>query len=180
VLKLTIEVSAGYELYTGKKLPDNLLEEIMDKKEFLSILREALEGEVDSRVVEQNISFYNDYISSQANKSEEEVIEEIGDPRLIAKTIIETESSSGGQTGGGYYSYYSGSYNDSTDYDNRSSSQYNRVYHVKWYHMVLIALIALVLLTTLIRIGWFMIKFLFVFSVPIIFIFLLWILFRKR
>ena len=66
----------------------------MDKKEFMDILRQSLQGEVDDNIIEQNIRFYNEYISSQRGKNESEVIKEIGDPRLIAKTIIETAKAS--------------------------------------------------------------------------------------
>ena len=59
----------------------------MRKTEFLQELREALDGEVSASVIQSNISYYDQYISQEAAKgrSEEEVIEEIGSPRLIAK-----------------------------------------------------------------------------------------------
>ena len=62
----------------------------MRKTEFLQELREALDGEVSASVIQSNISYYDQYISQEAAKGrrEEEVIEEIGSPRLIAKTII--------------------------------------------------------------------------------------------
>ena len=154
----------------------------MNKKEFLDLLRQSLAGEVDNRILEQSISFYNEYISSQSSKSEEEVIKEIGDPRLIAKTIIETENASYRETDNRdkYVNY-----NNSDDYngysrsnDNRSSP--NKIYHLKWYHMALIVLILIFLFIFLIRIGWILLRLFFVFFVPIIFIGLLLALFRKR
>ncbi len=152
----------------------------MDKKEFLDILRQSLEGEVDNSILEQSISFYNEYISSQSDKSEEEVIIEIGDPRLIAKTIIETENISRGEAGSNYNSNINRSYEYTTDNDNPGSANYNKVYHIKWYHMVLIAIIFVFLFVFLIKIGWMLIRLFFMFFVPIIFIVLLWSLFRKR
>lgn len=154
----------------------------MDKREFLGLLRQALEGEVDNQIIEQNISFYNEYISSQSYKSEEEVIEEIGDPRLIAKTIIESEGSSRGEADSNYNSYNNRDYGYSDDNNssyNGSSSQ-NKVYHVKWYHMLLVAIIIILLFTLLIRIGWMLLRLFFVFFVPIVFIALLLSLFKKR
>ena len=61
----------------------------MRKTEFLQELREALDGEVSASVIQSNISYYDQYIRQEAAKGrrEEEVIEEIGSPRLIAKTI---------------------------------------------------------------------------------------------
>ncbi|NLO09778.1 MAG: DUF1700 domain-containing protein [Clostridiales bacterium] len=151
----------------------------MNKKEFLNILRQYLEGEVDNSILEQSVSFYNEYISSQLNKTEEEVINEIGDPRLIAKTIIDTENTAHGDAGN-YNSYDNRGYDYTGDNDNRSSSNNNKVYHIKWYHMVLIAIILVFLFAFIIRIGWMLIRLFFVFFLPIIFIALLWAMFRKR
>ena len=155
--------------------------DIMNKKEFMDILRQSLIGEVNDSVIEQSINFYNEYISSQSDKSEEEVIDEIGNPRLIAKTIIESEKASYGETEN-REKYSNRSYhNDYTrENDYRSSLNKNKVYHLKWYHLLIIAIIILFLFSFLIRIGWILLKLLFVFFVPIVFVLLLLVMFRKR
>ena len=63
----------------------------MSRQDFLQPLREALLGEVPGNVIEENIRYYYDYISTEVRKgsAENEVIASIGDPRLIAKTIME-------------------------------------------------------------------------------------------
>ncbi len=74
----------------------------MTKREFLEKLRLALSGRVSSEVVTDNISYYEDYINTEIRKgkSEEEVLEALGDPRLIARTIAETNPSQTGGSGG--------------------------------------------------------------------------------
>ena len=64
----------------------------MTRYEFTERLRTALMGEVPSTVIEENIRFYDRYISDEIakGKSEEEVLAGLGDARLIAKTILET------------------------------------------------------------------------------------------
>ena len=64
----------------------------MSKQEFLEKLRQALTGRVASSVVTENIKYYEDYINVEVRKgrSEEEVLGQLGDPRLIARTIAET------------------------------------------------------------------------------------------
>ena len=156
----------------------------MDKKEFMDILRQSLQGEVDDNIIEQNIRFYNEYISSQRGKNESEVIKEIGDPRLIAKTIIETAKASDNSESGDWNNVgsnrsYSDEYAEKKDYY-RGHTHNKRVYHLKWYHMLLILLVLFFLIFVLIRISWIIIKLLFAFIVPIIFIGLLLTLFRKR
>lgn len=63
----------------------------MNRYEFISTLRTALTGKVPATTVEDNIRYYEEYIEIQLRqgRSEEEVLEGLGDPRLLAKTIIE-------------------------------------------------------------------------------------------
>ena len=64
----------------------------MNRHEFMGGLREALTGEIPEPVIEENIRFYNSYISDEIEKgrSEADIFAELGDPRLIARTIAET------------------------------------------------------------------------------------------
>lgn len=64
----------------------------MRKSEFLEKLRLALNGRIPYEQVEDNLNYYEDYINTQIRlgHSEEQVMQELGDPRLIAKTIIGT------------------------------------------------------------------------------------------
>lgn len=63
----------------------------MDRYEFISTLRTALTGKVPATTVEDNVKYYEEYIEIQLRqgKSEKEVLAALGDPRLLAKTIIE-------------------------------------------------------------------------------------------
>lgn len=65
----------------------------MRRKEFLDVLRQQLSGQLQEGKVAAHIRYYEDYIQSQVNKgiSEKEVLESLGDPRLIAKTLLETD-----------------------------------------------------------------------------------------
>lgn len=62
----------------------------MGKQEFIDRLRTALNGRISPKLVLENVNYYEDYINTQIRlgRSESEVLEELGDPRLIAKTII--------------------------------------------------------------------------------------------
>jgi len=67
----------------------------MDRGEFLSVLRESLEGFIPMEDVEKNIQFYRNYFE-ESEQTDREVIEELGDPRLIARTIIDAYKASKG------------------------------------------------------------------------------------
>ena len=62
----------------------------MGGQEFLDKLRLALSGQVAASQVEESIAYYREYISTQIRmgQSEETVLRNLGDPRLIAKSII--------------------------------------------------------------------------------------------
>lgn len=73
----------------------------MNKQEFVDRLRMALNGRVSPGLVMDNVNYYEDYINTEIRKgrTEEEVLESLGDPRLIARTIIQTN---GGDNRTGY------------------------------------------------------------------------------
>lgn len=70
----------------------------MNRQEFLNTLRSQLSGEISSREVEENIRYYDEYIRDavENGKSEFQILNEIGSPLLIARTIIETSNKAKG------------------------------------------------------------------------------------
>ena len=62
----------------------------MTRQEFLTRLREALESELDRRTVQENVDYYNSYIIEETAKGRQEsdVIAELGDPWVIARSVI--------------------------------------------------------------------------------------------
>ncbi|MBQ9550646.1 MAG: DUF1700 domain-containing protein [Lachnospiraceae bacterium] len=68
----------------------------MNREQFLSELRQALSGSISPSSVNENIRFYEEYLDTEIRKgrTEEEVLSELGDPRLIARTIIDTSDTS--------------------------------------------------------------------------------------
>ena len=67
----------------------------MNKREFLNKLNEFLSYELPAPIVREKLSFYSDYIDREASsgKSTAEVIDGLGDPQLIARTIIDAAKS---------------------------------------------------------------------------------------
>lgn len=63
----------------------------MTKQEFVDGLTTALNVTGDIRLINENRQFYNDYIDGEIAKgrTETEVLDELGDPRLIAKSIMD-------------------------------------------------------------------------------------------
>ena len=63
----------------------------MNREEFLAGLKTALNGNIDSALVQENLEYYNQYIMEemQKGKSEQEVIQMLGEPWILARTIID-------------------------------------------------------------------------------------------
>lgn len=101
------------------------MERFMTEQQFLNILEQTLSGEIPAHEVRSNLQYYRDYINSKKSvKSEEEVMLELGDPRLIARTIIDTYrlNHPGMQFEGSKESYQGNTYKDvnshEKDYEN--------------------------------------------------------------
>ncbi len=69
----------------------------MDRTEFIDRLQHALSGGVSSSQVAENVRYYREYIDMEIRKgrSEEDVLGSLGDPRLLAKSIIEANKRAG-------------------------------------------------------------------------------------
>ena len=65
----------------------------MSKQDFLDGLRRSLSGGLEPQEINEHIRYYSDYIESQIRRGtpEEEVMASLGEPRLIAKTLLGME-----------------------------------------------------------------------------------------
>ena len=127
----------------------------MSREEFLSTLREALTGEVPEAVIADNLNYYRNYLTQEMEKGRtvDEIVEEIGGPRIVAQTIIDT-CEAGGESGGyteASDGSYGGSYGDGSPYedggqqDGAGRSPHIHYYDLnKWYWKILIPVILIV------------------------------------
>lgn len=126
----------------------------MTRQEFLEQLKTSLQGEVSAQVLQENLRYYDDYIASEARngRAESEVIDEIGDPRLIARTIIDTTAGSKSvfesyeETDTGYGQGRSGYSRDS------SGSSIHFYDFSKWYVKLAAAVIVMLIVIMLLAI----------------------------
>ena len=84
----------------------------MSQKEFLEELRTALSGKLSAQAVLENIEYYRNYIEGEvrSGKSEAQVLEMLGDPWILARTISDaqdgTDDSIVNEAGGSDYGAY--------------------------------------------------------------------------
>ncbi len=67
----------------------------MTKTEFLSQLKRELTGNINPQAVQENIEYYDRYIMDEvrSGKSEEDVVQILGDPWVLAQTLIGVKNS---------------------------------------------------------------------------------------
>ena len=63
----------------------------MSRQDFIDALKRALYGKIDDFTLADHIQYYEGYIAQEiaSGKSEQEVLNELGDPRRIARTLLE-------------------------------------------------------------------------------------------
>ena len=117
----------------------------MNKQEFVDRLRMALNGHVSPGLVMDNVNYYQDYINTEIRKgrTEEEVLESLGDPRLIARTLLDTETGANApySDAGSAYEQKSGS--------ERVKQKSFKLDFSTWYGKLLAILIAAIVLVIL-------------------------------
>ncbi len=136
----------------------------MVKKEFLDILRESLAGNVPVSEIEENIRYYKDYIENGA-ESEEEALGQLGDPHLIARTIIDSFKASKGPMADFYTEqarneYSSGTFEEdgsrAEDEDNGYTEYKYKAefgHKFKWYEKLVLAVIIIGIISLVLFIG---------------------------
>ena len=133
----------------------------MSKTEFLDILYNQLSGRMPEGNVAAHVQYYRNYIEDEQQKghTETDILNELGDPRLIARTLLDTEVGAGNpQNGSTYSAIYNEADSDYNEYDSSDSARG----HVKkhsfkldlstWYGKVAVILIAAVVLLLLVTI----------------------------
>ena len=94
----------------------------MTKEQFMMELEQSLQGEVSAYELSDSLTYYRQYFEDEIRngKSEEDVIRELGSPRLIARSIIDAHGNEDYREGS--YSNYGSSY-DSERGDIENSGQ---------------------------------------------------------
>lgn len=130
----------------------------MNKEEFLQELKDALAGDVPETVIRDNVNYYSSYLSQEmANgRSVDEIVTEIGEPFIVAKTIIEYYEAGGERAGEAGYGSYRETDADGADrektWNRRTQNPYPHMHYIdlnKWYWKLL-GMVILFLVVTLI------------------------------
>lgn len=102
-----------------------------------------------------HVRYYEDYIQSQVHngRSEEEVLAELGDPRLIARTLIDTDDGTEVYDESGYTeeSYGADDYADSSAGSTTGRTRSYKLDLSTWYGkaiVIAVAVVIVILLTT--------------------------------
>ena len=146
----------------------------MSREEFLKGLGEALAGEAPEAVIRDNLSYYREYITQEMAKGRtmDEIVAEIGEPRIVARTIIDScEASGEALSGTGSYGGIGGYQDDgASGYGSRQGQGPNIHYFNlnKWYWRILIPILFIIILVTALNVVGGLFYLLFRFAGPIL------------
>ncbi|WP_455716913.1 DUF1700 domain-containing protein [Anaerosporobacter sp.] len=125
----------------------------MTKEEFIKDLRESLYTEIPSIEIENNVRYYSEYIDNQlrSGRTIDQVMGELGDPRLIARTIIETSKLGKTNYNNTYDNSYQEEYPNGSDSYNDNEHGYSKTYNFNGkiplrYRILGIAILALIIM----------------------------------
>lgn len=139
----------------------------MSRREFLEILRGQLSGQMAQGKAAAHVRYYEDYIQSQvrSGRSEADVLAELGDPRLIARTLIDTDDGREVCDESGYAeeSYGSDDYAESPSGNAAGKTKSFRLDLSTWYGKAIViaaaVIIVILLATVLVAVAPFVITF---------------------
>lgn len=103
----------------------------MTKREFINILNDELKNSLDNDNLKKQLDYYDNYISTEVEngKKEVEVLSELGDPRLIAKTIKQVNGDNMISDDTSYNDNYS-KHNYNNSHSNTSNKNTNSNYYI--------------------------------------------------
>ena len=135
----------------------------MYRAEFLDILKTQLSGQMHEGKIAAHLRYYEDYIQSKVRGGtpEEDVIAQLGDPRLIAKTLLDTDT--GEEV---YEESRSYSESDTGDYGNQEEKNWKKKLNLStWYGKLIVIAAAAVVIFLLVSVLAAVLPFLIVFAV---------------
>lgn len=130
----------------------------MDRREFIAELRREMSGGFSTAEIEDAVSYYEDYIDMQIKKGkrEDEVLRQLGSPRLIAKSMKAAGRGTGGAMGGRAGRYASGGsafFNEepSRDEDTDSDGRMHTFRIPLWLVLLIVLFVLIVVLSFVFR-----------------------------
>lgn len=151
----------------------------MRKKEFLDTLRMQLQGEMTPGEIEGHIRYYDEYITDAVlnGKSEEQVIEELGSPVFIAKTLMDTaEAEEKEECDERYGQAYGASDEQEDAYSGRMHTFHVSPFVLRWVIPIVLVLLLFLILSLLGTVVAFAARFI----VPILLVVLVISIFKKK
>lgn len=146
----------------------------MTKIEFLEELKLTLEEELPYKEVENNLRFYQEYFNNKNYAtSENEIIEQLGNPRLIAKTIIDTYKISQGpmyKRKDDRTQRVNTNENEKQENAHQGNYSFHTNHSMTWYQKLIIVIILIVIVAVVLFIGGILLHLFFTIGIPILLI----------
>ncbi|MCM1536841.1 MAG: DUF1700 domain-containing protein [bacterium] len=131
---------------------------VMNRQEFIEELRKAMSGSFSAAEIEDAAAYYEDYMTMQMKKGrqEDEILKELGSPRLIVKSMKAADGTGAWKAAGGGANRQRNGYaqEDGSDYD--EDAAFNGGMHTfrlpMWLVLLVLVLLLLAVLTIVFRV----------------------------
>ncbi len=125
----------------------------MYRAEFLKVMEQSLSAGMSDGKTAAHLRYYEDYIQSRvrAGESEEAVIESLGDPRLIARTLLDTDDKSRSYEEDTSDHYRSYSQENSREEETCLKKRFHLLDLSTWYGKAIVIVLAILILYVLIK-----------------------------
>lgn len=141
----------------------------MKRREFLAELKAALENKMSAEEIQKQIAYYESYFEEEMQKGrlEEEILDELGDPWAISKTLVIANEMSGSE-------YYS------EDEKVQTQEEQIKTYSLdSWWKIAIVVIIALVVLGALFSFAFGVLALLIRYAFPLLVIYFIYKMIKK-
>lgn len=164
----------------------------MTQTEFLEQLKNALGNDLPPQAVQEQMAFYSQYISDElaGGKTEEAIMDDLGDPWVLARNIIDAPGTSNQSSSTGYGTASDSEYSYNESGQSPRDDNYNQGYGnrqtvpelrpVPWWKVLLVILCAIMVIVGIISLITGVISFLAPILIPIIVVMLIIRLVNRR
>ena len=141
----------------------------MKRREFLAELKAALENKMSAEEIQKQIAYYESYFEEEMQKGrlEEEILDELGDPWAISKTLVIANEMSGSE-------YYS------EDEKVQTQEEQIKTYSLdSWWKIAIVVIVALVVLGALFSFAFGVLALLIRYAFPLLVIYFIYKMIKK-
>ncbi len=125
----------------------------MNRQSFMNELRRSMSGHFSAAEIQETVDYYEDYIDTQLRKgkTEEEVLAQLGDPRLLSKSMRAAGKGNAGrkqENSRAYSEEQAGSMYEKNVQDHlfQGNAAFEKIFRIPWFVWIIILLVLMLII----------------------------------